>query len=49
MGILSLHIFLVSGGMKSDISVAMYPGEIVLARANCTHSTASDLTKEWDN
>lgn len=43
MGILSFQTVLVSVGIKFEISVAMYPGETVLARANLTHSTASDL------
>lgn len=33
----------VSEETKPDISVAMYPGETELARANLTHSTARDL------
>lgn len=45
IGILSFQMLFVSGGIKSEISVAMYPGEMVFARANCTHSTARDLTR----
>lgn len=36
-------MFLVSSGTKLEISVAMYPGETVLARAKRTHSTERDL------
>lgn len=43
MGILSFQIFFVSCGTKFEISVAIYPGETELARANRTHSTARDL------
>ncbi len=46
MGILSFQISLVSLGTKSEISVAMYPGEMLFARANPTHSTARDRTGE---
>lgn len=43
MGILPLQMLFVSEETKPDISVAMYPGETELARANLTHSTARDL------
>jgi hypothetical protein len=43
MGILSRQIFLVSSSTKLEISVAMYPGETVFARAKRTHSTERDL------
>lgn len=43
MGILSFQTFFVSSSTKLEISVAIYPGETEFARANLTHSTASDL------
>lgn len=43
MGILSRQIFLVSSSTKLEISVAMYPGETVFARAKRIHSTERDL------
>lgn len=43
IGILSFQMFLTSGGLKSEISVRMYPGETELALAKPTHSMAKLL------
>lgn len=47
MTVLSFHAFFVSAGAKEEISVRMYPGDTVLARANPTHSTAKLLPKQF--